>query len=87
MKSLLNWVAIKNVKLIEGCAQPHGADCLPIKSGAWGEFEAFSFHPTKNFGALGDVGAILTNSAELVDNARMITNYETDQKYLIRCKF
>ena len=65
MKRLLDWATLKNVKIIEDCAQSHGAEQLHIKSGAWGEFGAFSFYPTKNLGALGDAGAISTNSDEL----------------------
>ena len=80
MKRLLDWAAIKNVKIIEDCAQSHGAEQLHIKSGAWGEFGAFSFYPTKNLGALGDAGAISTNSDELAAKVRMIANYGSDKK-------
>lgn len=81
MKRLIDWAVIKNVKIIEDCAQSHGADYLSIKSGAWGEFGAFSFYPTKNLGALGDAGAISTNSDELAAKVRMIANYGSDKKY------
>lgn len=80
MKRLLDWATIKNVKIIEDCAQSHGAEQLQIKSGAWGEFGAFSFYPTKNLGALGDAGAISTNSDELAAKVRMIANYGSDKK-------
>jgi len=81
MKRLIDWAALKNVKIIEDCAQSHGADYLSIKSGAWGEIGAFSFYPTKNLGALGDAGAISTNSDELAAKVRMIANYGSDKKY------
>ena len=80
MKRLLDWATLKNVKIIEDCAQSHGAEQLHIKSGAWGEFGAFSFYPTKNLGALGDAGAISTNSDELAAKVRMIANYGSDKK-------
>ena len=80
MKRLLDWATLKNVKIIEDCAQSHGAEHLHIKSGAWGEFGAFSFYPTKNLGALGDAGAISTNSDELAAKVRMIANYGSDKK-------
>ena len=80
MKRLLDWATLKNVKIIEECAQSHGAEQLHIKSGAWGEFGAFSFYPTKNLGALGDAGAISTNSDELAAKVRMIANYGSDKK-------
>ena len=80
MKRLLDWATLKNVKIIEDCAQSHGAEQLHIKSGAWGEFGAFPFYPTKNLGALGDAGAISTNSDELAAKVRMIANYGSDKK-------
>jgi dTDP-4-amino-4,6-dideoxygalactose transaminase len=81
MKRLIDWAAVKNVKIIEDCAQSHGADYMSIKSGAWGDIAAFSFYPTKNLGALGDAGAISTNSDELAEKVRMIANYGSNKKY------
>jgi dTDP-4-amino-4,6-dideoxygalactose transaminase len=61
--------------VIEDCAQAHGAEYNGQKVGTFGIASAFSFFPSKNLGAFGDAGAIVTNSKEVADNARMITNH------------
>ncbi|HRP60790.1 MAG TPA: DegT/DnrJ/EryC1/StrS family aminotransferase, partial [Vicingus sp.] len=70
-----------NLKLIEDCAQSHGATYKSIKTGTFGEFGAFSFYPTKNLGALGDAGAILCNDNDLEKKIRRLRNYGSDVKY------
>jgi dTDP-4-amino-4,6-dideoxygalactose transaminase len=70
-----------NLVLIEDCAQSHGATFNGQKTGTFGEFGAFSFYPTKNLGALGDAGAVTTNSAELAGIIRQLRNYGSDKKY------
>jgi dTDP-4-amino-4,6-dideoxygalactose transaminase len=75
MQRLMNWAKQKNVKVIEDCAQAHGAEIYGKKSGTWGDIGAFSFYPTKNLGAMGDAGAIVTNNNELALRARSIASY------------
>ncbi|MBI5726313.1 MAG: DegT/DnrJ/EryC1/StrS family aminotransferase [Ignavibacteriales bacterium] len=69
------------LKLIEDCAQSHGATYHAQNTGTFGEFGAFSFYPTKNLGALGDAGAIVTNDDDLALAIRRLRNYGSDIKY------
>jgi len=69
------------VPLIEDCAQAHGARRDDKKAGTFGDFGCFSFYPTKNLGALGDGGALVTGSAERRDGARMLRQYGWAGKY------
>ncbi len=71
----------KGLHLLEDCAQAHGAAWNGTMAGAFGSFGAFSFYPTKNLGAKGDGGALLTSSAAIADKARMIRNYGTQTRY------
>lgn len=70
-----------NLTLIEDCAQAHGAKYANKKVGTWGTFGAFSFYPTKNLGALGDAGAIVTNDEEMAAKIKALRNYGSHQKY------
>jgi dTDP-4-amino-4,6-dideoxygalactose transaminase len=70
-----------NLKIIEDCAQAHGAALDGKKTGTFGDFGAFSFYPTKNLGALGDAGAITTDSVEYYEKSKVIRNYGSKTKY------
>jgi len=70
-----------NLKLIEDCAQSHGATYKGKHTGTFGEFGAFSFYPTKNLGALGDAGAVVCNDVSLDKIIRRLRNYGSDVKY------
>ena len=63
------------ISLIEDAAQSHGAKSGGRMTGSVGDIASFSFYPTKNLGALGDGGAIVTNSAELASAARSLRSY------------
>lgn len=70
-----------NLYLVEDCAQSHGA-CFDSKAtGTWGDIGCFSFYPTKNIGAFGDSGAIVTNNYELNEKIKMLRNYGSKVKY------
>ena len=69
------------LKLIEDCAQAHGAKYKGKRVGTFGDFGAFSFYPTKNLGALGDAGAVLTNDEDLAGKIKMFRNYGSEKKY------
>lgn len=70
-----------NLHLIEDCAQSHGAHFEGKMSGSWGDIGCFSFYPTKNIGAFGDSGAIVTNSEKIYEKMKMIRNYGSRVKY------
>lgn len=69
------------LKVIEDCAQSHGATFKGKMTGTFGDFGAFSFYPTKNLGALGDAGAITTESDEMAEKLRALRNYGSKVKY------
>ncbi|MCU0408749.1 MAG: DegT/DnrJ/EryC1/StrS family aminotransferase [Bacteroidales bacterium] len=75
MDQLRELASVHGIFLIEDCAQSHGAEYKGAKTGTFGIAAAFSFFPSKNLGAFGDAGAIITNDNELADRARMIANH------------
>jgi dTDP-4-amino-4,6-dideoxygalactose transaminase len=78
----INIIAKKyDLKVIEDCAQAHGAQHWDKKAGNWSDAGAFSFYPTKNLGALGDGGAITTNDADIADRLFYLRNYGSKIKY------
>ena len=70
-----------NLKIVEDCAQSHGASINGKKCGTWGDVGCFSFYPTKNLGGFGDGGAIITNNKEIDDEIRMMRNYGSKKTY------
>ncbi len=70
-----------NLKLIEDCAQSHGAKQKGQLTGTFGDYGCFSFYPTKNLGAIGDAGALLCNDDTLNIAMRRLRNYGSDIKY------
>lgn len=69
------------VPVIEDCAQAHGAMLDGRKAGTWGSLGCFSFYPTKNLGALGDGGAVVTRDAALGARLRELRQYGWRSKY------
>lgn len=69
------------LKVIEDCAQAHGSQYKNKKAGTFGHCNAFSFYPTKNLGALGDAGAVVTDNYDLAEQIRMYRNYGSKTKY------
>lgn len=72
---------LHGLHLIEDCAQAHGATFHGRKIGTFGTMGAFSFYPTKNLGALGDAGAIITDNEELAEKLKALRNYGSEKKY------
>ena len=71
----------KGIAVIEDCAQAHGALYKDRMCGTLGLAAAFSFYPTKNLGAYGDAGAIVTDDEDLADRARKLRNYGQSDRY------
>lgn len=72
------------LKVIEDCAQSHGAKLGGRQTGTFGDAGCFSFYPTKNLGALGDGGAVVTNDEAVADRLRHLRNYGSKEKYVNR---
>ncbi len=70
-----------NLHIIEDCAQAHGAKYKGQLAGTFGIMSGFSFYPSKNLGALGDAGAILTNNELYCDSLIRLRNYGSQKKY------
>ena len=70
------------LKLIEDCAQAHGATWRGAKVGTFGDAATFSFYPTKNLGALGDGGAVATSDAALADRIAAVRQYGWRSHYI-----
>lgn len=81
MDKILSIATKYNLKVIEDCAQAHGASYKDVKAGHWGDLGAFSFYPTKNLGALADAGAITTNDLDLSEKIKALRNYGSIIKY------
>ena len=80
--SAINAIARKHgLKVIEDCAQAHGARHAGVRAGALGDAAGHSFFPSKNFGALGDAGAVTTNDDALAEVLRALRNYGSHRKY------
>ena len=75
------WCKSHSIVLIEDCAQAHGASIAGKKVGTFGDLSCFSFYPTKNLGALGDAGAVLTSSTDLMESLTSLRQYGWKTKY------
>lgn len=71
----------RGIKVVEDCAQAHGATRNQTRAGSFGDIASFSFYPTKNLGALGDGGAIVSNDAALAQTAAQLRQYGWSAKY------
>lgn len=73
----------RNVPLLEDCAQAHGAKVGNQRVGIFGNAASFSFYPTKNLGALGDGGAVVTSDPEIQARVHSLRQYGWSSKYRI----
>ena len=80
MDKIMTMAQENSLKVIEDCAQAHGAEFQGKKVGSFG-VGCFSFYPTKNLGALGDAGAITCDDAEYTEKLRALRNYGSYKKY------
>lgn len=81
MDPILHIAKSHHLKIIEDCAQAHGATYKGKMAGTFGDFGAFSFYPTKNLGALGDAGAVICKSGQDYEKLRQLRNYGSEKKY------
>jgi len=81
LREKLDQAAYSHVKILEDCAQAHGASIGDRPVGSMGDVATFSFYPTKNLGALGDGGAIVTNCAEIAHSCLQLRQYGWQSKY------
>jgi dTDP-4-amino-4,6-dideoxygalactose transaminase len=82
MDAIGAFAAEHGLRVIEDCAQSHGARLGDRMTGTFGDAGCFSFYPTKNLGAAGDAGAIVTDDDALADRLRHTRNYGSKQKYV-----
>ncbi|MGH7483586.1 MAG: DegT/DnrJ/EryC1/StrS family aminotransferase [Longimicrobiales bacterium] len=81
MEALTELSRAHGIRVIEDCAQSHGAEVAGRRVGGIGDIAAFSFYPGKVLGAYGDAGAITTNDPALAERCRMIANHGRSEKY------
>ena len=87
MDEICEFANAHDLLLFEDCAQAHGARMNDGRSaGSFGSASSFSFYPTKNLGALGDAGMVVTNDADVAEVVRALGNYGSEQKYVNRFK-
>jgi dTDP-4-amino-4,6-dideoxygalactose transaminase len=84
VRNMEQWTTLceqAGIHLLEDCAQSHAAAWHGNIAGTFGSWGAYSFYPTKNLGAVGDGGAIVTNAQEIADKARILRNYGQSERY------
>jgi len=84
VRDMDQWVALcneKGISLIEDCAQSHLASWQGVAAGSFGVAGAYSFYPTKNLGAVGDGGMVVTSDAGLAERAAQLRNYGQSDRY------
>jgi dTDP-4-amino-4,6-dideoxygalactose transaminase len=81
IEALLAIATTHGLPLVEDCCQAHLATAAGRAVGSWGIGGAFSFYPTKNLGALGDGGAVVTNDAAVADRIRRLRNGGQTDRY------
>ncbi len=70
-----------NLRLVEDCAQSHGACFQGKMTGTFGDIGCFSFYPSKNLGAFGDGGAIVTDDEQIAKDMKVFRNYGSEKRY------
>ncbi len=82
MGRIMSIADLHGLKVIEDCAQAHGASINNKKVGTLGHAAAFSFYPTKNLGAIGDGGAVVTKDSETHDRLLRLRQYGWKERYI-----
>src|SRR5262249_49922210 len=81
IRHALDGIGRNDVKILEDCAHAHGAARAGRKVGSLGDIAAFSFYPTKNLGALGNAGAVVTNDQQLAGRVDRLRSYGWQQQF------
>jgi dTDP-4-amino-4,6-dideoxygalactose transaminase len=81
METIMSIAHKYDLRVVEDCAQSHGARQNGKMTGAFGDIGCFSFYPSKNLGAFGDAGAVVTDNDELADAFRVYRNYGSEKRY------
>jgi dTDP-4-amino-4,6-dideoxygalactose transaminase len=81
MEPILSVAREHGLRVLEDCAQAHGAMYRDQRCGSLGDAAAFSFYPTKNLGAIGDGGAIVTSQSDVANRARLLRQYGWERQY------
>lgn len=82
MDAILPIARGRGLAVVEDCAQAHGARYCGRMAGSFGDAAAFSFYPTKNLGASGDGGAVVTNRTDVADRLRLLRQYGWRERYI-----
>ena len=83
MERVLEIIKNTNIKLIEDCSHAHGSSFKDKKVGTFGDAGVFSFYPTKNLGAVGDGGAVVSNDSEVYKKLLSLRQYGWSSKYFV----
>jgi len=81
MDAIMKICAEYDLRVIEDAAQAHGAEFRGRRIGALADVSCWSFYPTKNLGAYGDAGMVVTDDAQVAERVRMLRNYGEEAKY------
>ncbi len=81
MKPIVELASKYDLRIVEDCAQSHGACSEGQMTGTFGDIGCFSFYPSKNLGAFGDAGAIVTDNPRIAEDIKMIRNYGSEKRY------
>ncbi len=81
MEEIMKVARRHNLRVVEDCAQSHGAKFHGQKAGSFGDIGCFSFYPSKNLGAFGDAGAIVTNDDRIAEEVKIFRNYGSEKRY------
>jgi len=82
MATILTLAQRYQLRVIEDCAQAHGAYYRGKRVGSFGDMACFSFYPTKNLGAIGDGGMVITDNPALAEKARLLREYGWAERYI-----
>lgn len=82
MSPLLELSEERGIAVVEDACQAHGAEYKKRRVGSLGKLSCFSFYPSKNLGAYGDGGIVLTNDSHIADQIRTLRNYGQREKYM-----